>query len=235
MRAVELIPIVFLLFAALAIAVGIYGWRAAKARRAALAALAAELGCRFSPNHDSRHDDHYRQFAIFQQGHSRYAFNTLRGDLDLFGSRCPLLAGDFHYATDSIDKDGKTTTTQHTFSFLIANLPWSTPKLLVRPEGMFDKLKAAFGFDDIDFESAEFSRKFYVQSSDKRFAYDVLHPRMMEFLLAERPPMLAIDGGALCVTNGSSVWQPNTFRARMDFVRRFSELMPRHLLQDLKT
>ena len=42
-----------------------------------------------------------------------------------------------------------------------------------------------FGHDDIDFESAEFSRNFYVKSSDRKWAFDILHARAMEFLLAE--------------------------------------------------
>ena len=62
----------------------------------------------------------------------------------------------------------------------------NVPDLLIRPEGFFDKVAGAFGFDDIDFESEEFSRAFFVKSSDKRFAYDVLHPRMLELLMAER-------------------------------------------------
>ncbi len=54
---------------------------------------------------------------------------------------------------------------------------------MIRPEHLFHKLSAAFGWDDIDFESAEFSRRYYVKSPDKRWAYDVIHARVMEMLL----------------------------------------------------
>jgi hypothetical protein len=37
----------------------------------------------------------------------------------------------------------------------------------------------------------------------------------------------------MCVTDGSRLWEPEDFRARLDFVRRFCELWPRHLLVDL--
>jgi len=104
---------------------------------------------------------------------------------------------------------------------------------LIRPEGVWDKLAAAFGFDDIDFESAEFSRKFLVKAGDKRFAYDVLHPRMMEFLLAEAPPMIDIEDGDLCLSDGRKRWTPEQFEAQLAFARRFAEQLPRHLLQDL--
>ena len=105
--------------------------------------------------------------------------------------------------------------------------------LLYLPGGVFDKVKGAFGFDDIDFESEEFSRRFWVQSSDKRFAYDVLHPRMMEFLLRELDSAIDLEGGAICVADGSSRWEPSSFRSQLDFVVKFCELWPRHLLADL--
>lgn len=208
------------------------GWRAEQQRREALAALAAELGLTFDPDHDRDHDDHYAQFEIFRRGHSRAASNTLRGRLELFGRPCPVRAGDFRYkVTRSTGKS--TSTTTYRFSYLIVHPPWDTPPLLIRPEGVFDKLAGMFGFDDIDFESAEFSRRFYVKSSDKRFAYDVLHPRMMEFLLAESPPMLDIEDGALCLSDGQRRWEPQRFRDEIAFVRRFCELWPRHLVKDL--
>jgi hypothetical protein len=38
--------------------------------------------------------------------------------------------------------------------------PWPSPTLLVRPEGLLDKLAGIVGVDDIDFESSEFSKRF---------------------------------------------------------------------------
>jgi hypothetical protein len=55
--------------------------------------------------------------------------------------------------------------------------------LYIRPENVFDKVSDFFGFDDIDFESAEFSRKFYIKAEEKRWAYHVIHQRMMAYLL----------------------------------------------------
>lgn len=203
-----------------------------KKRREDLAALASKLGLRFDPNHDSSHDDEYAQFEIFRRGHSRVAKNTLTGAVELFERSCRLVMGDFRYkVTSGTGKDRRTTT--YNFSYLIVHPPWHTPPLLIRPEGVWDKLKGAFGFDDIDFESDEFSRKFYVQSSDRRFAYDVLHPRMMEFLLQTSPPMIDVEGGALCLSGGRRRWEPARFESAMDTVRGFCERWPRHLLKEL--
>jgi hypothetical protein len=206
---------------------------AAKKRREALRAIAGQLGWDFAPSRDTHHDEEYAHFEIFRRGHSRYAYNTMYGTATIGGHTHPAKMGDFEYKVTS--SNGKTTTTTtYTFSYLIVHLPFSgVPDLLIRREGMLDKLAGLVGFDDIDFESAEFSRKYYVKSTDKRFAYDVLHPRMMEFLLAETPPMIDIEYGALCLSDGQRRWQPDRFRDEIAFVRRFCDLWPRHLLKEL--
>ncbi|MCR9244226.1 MAG: hypothetical protein NXI31_04285 [bacterium] len=209
-----------------------YGWKAEQKRLAELRAFARRYDFDFDPHTDSSHDDRYAQFEIFRKGHSRAAKNTMTGRIELFETSCSVVCGDFRYKVTS--SNGKsTTTTTYRFSYLIVHPPWDTPPLLIRPEGFFDKVAGAFGFDDIDFESVEFSKKFFVKSSDKRFAYDVVHPRMMEFLLAERPPMIDIEDRALCLGGGAKRWSAADFEARFDFVRRFCELWPRHLVKDL--
>lgn len=225
-------PLVVFLIVAIAGGFAYLTWKAEQKRKAEMQQLAADLGLRFSPEDHDDHDDEYAQFEIFRRGHSRTAKHTMWGSVELFARDCRLQAGDFRYKVTSGSGKNRSTTT-YRFSYLIIHPPWPSPNLLVRPEGMFDRVKGAFGFDDIDFESEEFSRAFWVQSSDKRFAYDVLHPRMMEFLLAHRPPMLDLEGGALCVSDGATRWAPETFREQIDFLRKFCELWPRHLLSDL--
>jgi hypothetical protein len=212
-----------------------WGRRAARLRRAALAALAAEWGWRFDPDHDAAHDEEYAHFELFRRGHSRSAYNTLSGALTLDGRRWPAKAGDFRYMVTS--SDGKHTTTHtYVFSYLIVHLPFrGVPDLLIPREGLFDKLAGVFGFDDIDFESEEFSRRYCVKSPDKRFAYAVVHPRMMEFLLAEQPPAIDIEQGRCCLTDGRSRWSPEEFRGRREVAVRFFEHWPEHLLVGLET
>jgi hypothetical protein len=227
-------PVLFIAIAIVLVAVVAYfAWLAEKKRREALAAFAQQHGLRFDPGADSSHDDRYAQFEIFRRGHSRIAKNTMTGEVELFGRPCRLCCGDFRYKITSGSGKNRRTST-YNFSYLIVHPPWQTPPLLVRPEGLFDKIAGAIGFDDIDFESVEFSRKFFVKSPDKRFAYDVLHPRMMEFLLAEQPPMLDVEAGALCLSDGSRRWPAEEFAAKMAFVTRFCDLWPRHLVKDLQ-
>jgi len=58
------------------------------------------------------------------------------------------------------------------------------PYLWIGRERFFDKLASFMGFDDIDFESNEFSKQFYVKSESKKFAYEVINQKTMEFLLS---------------------------------------------------
>ncbi len=225
----EFFPFIIVAVVAL-IAVGAYlGHLAAKKRMAAMGALARELGWRFSASKDTLHDDQYAHFEIFRRGHSRVAFNTMEGELEIDGRSYRAKAGDFRYrVTHSTGKS--TTTTTYRFSYLILHLPFrNVPDLLIRPEGLFDKLAGAFGFDDIDFESEEFSRRFHVKSPDKRFAYDVVHARMMEFLLRKRGLAIDIEQQRCCLSDGSRRWSPEEFKAWIAFLRGFFDLWPGHV------
>ncbi len=206
------------------------GHLTARKRREALSALAHELGWDFDPSRDYGHDDSYRQFDIFRRGRSRSAYNTLRGSLEIERRIYQVKTGDFRYTI----KTGKSSTT-YKFSYLILHLPFPTvPKLLVRRESVLDKLAGAVGFHDIDFESAEFSKRFYVKSSDKKFAYDVIHPRMMELLLSTDAPVLEIEHRACCLHNGTTrVWKVSDFRKRLWWARQFFESWPEYLTSAL--
>lgn len=218
-----------------AIGLGAYfAWLAQKKRREAMAAFADRIGWRFDPTHDRRHDDEYAHFEIFRRGHSRAAYNTLTGTLDLRGRPCPAKMGDFIYKITR--HTGKsTTTTTYRFSYLILHLPFSgVPDLLIRREGLWDKLTDAFGFDDIDFESVEFSRRFHVASSDKKFAYAVIHPRMMEFMLSSEAAAVDIERDRCCLSDGRKRWKPEQFEQKLTWVRQFFDLWPEHVLDRLE-
>ncbi|MFC2158347.1 hypothetical protein ACFLT9_10970 [Acidobacteriota bacterium] len=143
-------------------------------RRKSLAAYAQSLGWQFSPDRVKNMKDVYPEFKCLRRGHSRFAYNIMRGKRD----QRDVTAFDYRYVTGS----GKNRHT-HYFSALCVQSPLPLKPLYIRPEHVFDKMSDFFGFNDIDFESAEFSRKFYVKAPEKRWAYDVIHQRMIEYLL----------------------------------------------------
>ncbi len=232
MEAWAVIPVI-LAVVAVAVYLGYLAQKAEKARVAAMAALAQSRGWLFTTESDPHHDERYRQFSVFCQGHSRRAYNTITGTHEINGHPHPVRMGDYVYQVTS--HNGKTTTTTtYKLSYLILHLPYPmVPSLTIRREHLFDKIGAAIGFDDIDFEYSEFSRKFMVKSSDKRFAYDVVTPRMMEFLMASPGRSIDLDGGAICITLGTRRWKVEEFLPELDWLSTFVDLWPDHVVRDL--
>lgn len=220
----------FLLVGLVMLAIFYFNYVSQAKRREAMAALAAQIGWQFDPEKDSGHDDRYSQFDVFRRGDSRAAYNTMTGTIDIGGRTFPARMGDFTYKTGS----GRSRAT-HRISYLIVHPPFPiAPSLLIRPEGMFDRMLGAVGFEDINFESAEFSRKFFVKSSDRRFAYDVVHPRMIEFLLAAGGPVVDLESGACCFTDGRKPWREEDFSFYVQFCQQFFDLWPSHLVAELQ-
>ncbi len=175
-------PVIFIGFIAFVIGALVLGHLQAQKRRAAMLALAHRLGLRFDPDKNRDLARRYEFIDKMRAGRNRYAFNILAGDYQGHD----VLLFDYHYKTGS----GKNTH-HHYLSFFIVRLPRSVPELLSGPEGFFAKIAQAVGYDDIDFESHEFSRRFCVRARDKKFAYDICHAKMIEYLLSN--PDLTIE------------------------------------------
>ena len=172
----EIFPcIVFPAFIALAAALIVFGILRARRRREAMARLAAELGFEYYPDDPWSLEDKYAMFELFGRGHSRGASNVICGEVD---GRA-VVAFDYRYTTGS----GKNKST-HSYQALVMGLPIVAAGLRMRTETVFDRLASWVGWDDIDFESDEFSRRYHVASEDRRFAYDIFHARLIEYLLA---------------------------------------------------
>ena len=110
-----------------------------------------------------------------------------------------ILAFDYHYETHSTDSKGHRQTEDHWFSFFILTLPAAFPDLTIRRENLFTKVAEVFGYQDIKFESAEFSKAFCVRSPDKKFACDVCNAKMMEYLLANRDLSIEIENEVIAL------------------------------------
>jgi len=176
----------------------IYSAIAGRKRREELSALAARLGFSFSADKDYPLAERFGFLNQLAEGSNRYAFNVLSGRLQ----QNEVLIFDYHYETHSTDARGNRQTHHHYFSFFIMVLPVSFPELRITHEGLLSKIAQAFGYEDIDFESAEFSRLFCVRSKDKKFAYDVCNARMIEYLLANRDMSIEIEQNALSLVFG---------------------------------
>ena len=193
----EGIILIIIAFAAIAIISAIHGHKKEKERRAMLAAWASASGLVFSEMKNSGFDNRF-SLSCFRHGKRRYGYNLSHGERGGY----QMIAGDYHYETESRDSKGNTSTHHYHFSFALFQPPFPLRQFALRKEGIFDKVTAVFGFDDIDFESAEFSKAFHVKCEDRRWAYDLVHPRAMELLLRHRELRVEADRGCIAVFTG---------------------------------
>jgi hypothetical protein len=212
-------PLIIVAFIAIFILVAVVGIIAARKRREAMRTLAARLGLRFEPGKDRHLAKRYKFLNKLRRGSNRYAYNILSGKYQGHG----LTVFDYHYQTGS----GKNTHHHH-FSFFIMHLPASFAELVIGPEHIFSKIAQAVGYDDIDFESHEFSRKFCVRSGDKKFAYDVCNARMIEYLLSNSDLSIEIEGSSLAISFNRRL-APERIEPNLNRLIEVRLLMPEYL------
>jgi hypothetical protein len=80
------------------------------------------------------------------------------------------------------------------WSAFVLEMKTNFPDTIISHESFESRFAEEFGVPHIAFESAEFTRTFLVCSAGKKFAFDVCHPRMMEYLLANKDLTVEIRG-----------------------------------------
>ena len=221
-------PFVFVL------ALMIYGViRSRDTRRNDLSALASRLGFKFRAAADTSFSDRYPGVSLFTRGSSRRAANLLTGFMTVGDRRVPVLAGDYSYVTTS-GRGKRRRERTHRFAVVMAHLPFKgLPEFIIRDETVLDRIVAAVGFDDIDYESEEFSRRFHVKSTDRRFAFDLVGPDMVDYMLASETPDMEIEGSIVC-TQYRGVLDVDEVEGALEWMRGFLVRWPDHLVRNLE-
>lgn len=196
----------------------------AKKRREAFFSLANELGFTFRPDRDAGFARRFGFLEHLDDGSQRYAFNILSGQLG--GQQAHIF--DYHYETYSRNSKGNRTTHHHYFSIFTLALPAAFPELRITREHFFSKLGQAFGLDDIDFESVEFSKRFNVKSRDKKFAYDFCNAQMIDYLLRQEDLIIEVEGNILSLTFKGQL-AIERIRPNIDRLLKIRSLMPDYL------
>ena len=218
--------LLFIVFFLLFVLVGFFAHQSEQKRLGALERFAVAQGWSFSTEQEREWDARFPEITLFNTGHSRYAANFLRGD---FHGHWATIC-DYHYAQTT--SNGKSTTTTHYhYTCYVLELPRRFGWLNVTKEGFLAKLAQAVGFDDIDFESAEFSRRYCVHAGSKKFAYDVIHVGMMEFLLAHPGLYFSVSGRHLLISYKGQQ-KAEKHPARLRLLLGIRERFPEYLLTD---
>ncbi len=163
----------------------------------------------------------YRFLNDLARGNNRYAFNILEG----VNKRRHVISFDYHYATG-----GGNNRRDHYVSFFMLRLEREFPELRVYPENFLSKLGQSIGFEDIDFESVEFSDAFTVRARDKKFAYDVCNTRMMAYMLEHRALAFEIERNWLAIGARGRL-DVETVAGGFVFLQEVRERLPGYLFQ----
>ena len=214
-------PLIIVVFIAIFITVAIVGYLSALKRREAMMAVATKLSLSFHYPKNRDIARRYRFLDKLRRGSNRYAYNILSGRYQ----NHEVILFDYHYQTGS-GKD----THHYNISFFILHMTRSFPELVIGPEGFFSKIAQAIGYDDIDFESHEFSRRFCVRSKDKKFAYDVCHARMIEYLLSNSDLTIEIEDDVLAISFQRRL-APEHIEPNLDRLLTLRSLMPDYLFK----
>lgn len=227
----------FLLIVAILVVVALLAWWHAereRKRREALATWCAVDGWSFDPA--KVHSPGYG-YELFERGHSRYQRFTARKKLagatpgleDAPGpEKATARLFEYHYAVTH--STGKSTHTDH-YHFTCALLDPGADlgRVSLRREGLADKLAQAIGFDDIDLEDPEFSKRFVLRARERKDAYDLFDAAMMRYLCAHPDYVLEARGRELLAYVEEDA-SPETYRDLARFVHGFLAQLPRTLV-----
>lgn len=202
----------------------IWGVMAGKKRRDGMTLLADKLGLNFHHDRNYQLADRFSFLDKLRQGSNQYAYNCMSGTYQ--GHELALF--DFHYETYSNDSKGRRQTHHHHFSFFVLTLPKYFEELTIAKESFFSKIAQAVGYDDIDFESHEFSKKFVVRSKNKKFAYDFCNARMIEYLLDHSNISIEVDQNQLAIGYNSCL-KVDEIEAHLGRLIEIRALMPDYL------
>lgn len=216
-------PLFFLIFLGLMLVVGVIwflAWRARRRRILQMTQEAANLGLTFEEKSLENLPKTFSDLAPFRQarqGGRPRVRNVIRGR---FRTR-EVRFLDFIYTV----RTGKSSH-DVVLGVAIVLLPDSWPELSIVPEHFGHKVWDAVGGEDIDFESEEFSRKYWVKATDRKFAYDVLHPRAMEHVMPAPWQRWHLSGNALCLWHDRP-GRPSDVRPVLEALVAFLDLVPR--------
>lgn len=180
----------------------------------------------FEPTPDNSFVQRFTGFHPFGIGDSPDVSNLICGQRD--GIDWFL----FDYSYQTTTTDGKTTQRHtHPFSIVAARVPLSLPGLTLTPETIFHRIGNKLGVHELTFELEEFNRRYFIQSSDQRLAHDLLHPKAIEYLMAQPVRQWQFGGMYVVLSTPGSI-TPLEFSHKLTEIQEFMKLIPNYVIQD---
>lgn len=152
----------------------VYAQKSSRLRLAIWTAAADARGWNFFAEDTQKRHKSLAEFGPFARGRRAGVSDIVQGKAD----GRPFEIFRYQYTVSH----GKSSTTYlHRIGWI--ETPVRGPNLTISGEHGGHKILKVFGGEDINTESDEFSRRFWVKCDNRRWAYDILHPRMTQWLL----------------------------------------------------
>lgn len=217
-------PLVFIVFAVLIVGIAVAGHLHQKKVRREYERWAAGHGFGLRGGRVHGMDEAFPTLECLRKGSNRYAYDLLTGQWRGRAMR----AFHYHYEVYTHDSKGRRQTHHHHLTVAAVTSELPLQHLEIRPEGILDKVVSFFGMEDINFESAEFSRRFHVSAGNRKWAYDIIHTRSMEHLL-ERPARLLSMNGDYVAGVIPGVYKPEAVEEVLDTMCGLLDLVPEYV------
>lgn len=139
----------------------------------------------------------------------------------------PVCVTDYQYAVTTSDGQGNVSSSSQACHVVAVYLPAAMPWLRLTKESAMGRMRES----DLQLESKTFNDAFRVETPDDRYASAMLHPRMMELMLANTWIDWQIAGPVLISWNLGRWEAPETV-ARLSVLTRIADLIPPFVLRD---
>ena len=204
------IPIAMI--AGVAVLIGVIIWTVhyfEKKRTAALSDAASEIGLEFSADKDEDLLERMQVFSLFNRGHSRKMKNVLKAETET----AKLTIFDYLYTTGG----GNSSQTHAQSVVAMESASLNMPNIKMRPEGFFDRIGSALGYQDIDFDShAEFSKSFVLQGQDEGAVREFFDNELLDFFTGVKGICVESAPGVFIFFRGGGRRKPEQIRELMD-------------------
>jgi hypothetical protein len=215
----------FILLGVAVLAVGAVAWHLERRRGEAVRALCLERGWEYRSRDDSMVGRFAPFFPLFRAGHGRrHCRHVIRPRTAGAG---PTFA-DYSYVERSSDPKGHRTERTVRHAVAVAELPGWLPNVRLGPETLLTRVGSAVGFTDIEVESAAFNRRFRIRSKSRADAFDILHPRAIELLLAQPYDVWEVHGNLLLVARPGR-WKVGEYGPAAVMMDAFVQQIPEYV------